>query len=269
MFFHRVDVFIPISPFGCPEREVFRALDLQTPHRVRVFPLRTPPLEPVYPTGDAVPLLPDGTVDFDRMADLVVVPTENRIETIARTRNEVHPFLRAMTDPADFIFFLDSDVVVQPGAFGPLLAALWEDPLLAAIGLDYNNESRAARTGGQDLFQSVLESGDPRISDAPQEDDPHVAMGAVMWRRKALETVTFRYSEKPRNANDEPLHYKCECQNACDDLRAGGWAIRYHPSVWAEHASARPSPPRGVDSAFALSRHMADVEAEAQEDAAG
>src|SRR5688572_30459632 len=52
----------------------------------------------------------------------------------------------------------------------------------------------------------------------------HVAMGATLFRREALEQVRFSWRGK-----------QCECQCCCDDLRRRHWAIDYYSSAKANH----------------------------------
>jgi hypothetical protein len=117
-----------------------------------------------------------------------------RKETIAAARNTVK---RLGNSP--LAFFLDRDVVLPPGVIPALASALEQNPRYGALGVDY---------------------GPPQPSPAP-----HVAMGAVLFRREVLERITFRTA--PR---------RCECQCCCDDLRALGYEIDYLPGWRAEHA---------------------------------
>ena len=118
---------------------------------------------------------------------------ESRVQTIARARNVV----KAQGD-APLAMFLDRDVILPPGALHALATALSADASYGALGIDYG-PLQTSRT-------------------------PHVAMGAVMFPRKALDRVTFRA---------EPG--RCECQCCCDDLRALGFKVEYLPGYRAGH----------------------------------
>ena len=98
-------------------------------------------------------------------------PGEDRIQTIARARNEAKT-----QGAAPYVLFLDRDVVLPPRgierlAFG--LALHWE---YGALGINYQ-------------------------SPAPSPAQ-HVAMGAVLFRRPVLEQIRFR---------TEPGRCECLC----------------------------------------------------------
>lgn len=120
-------------------------------------------------------------------------PGESRVETIARARNAVKQL-----GESPLAMFLDRDVVLPEGAIAALARALEADLALGAVGIDYG---------------------------PPQSSEPvHVAMGAVMFRREVLSSLSFRA--------EPPL---CECWCCCRDLRARGLRIEYLPGFRAEH----------------------------------
>ncbi|MEL6106946.1 MAG: glycosyltransferase [Planctomycetota bacterium] len=123
----------------------------------------------------------------------------NRWETIARGRN----FLKANAD-SPWVMFVDDDVALGPRCITRLIRRLQSDPALGAVGSDYNQES--ARPGW---------SG-------------HVGMGACLFRREALERITFRWEPK-----------RCECRCAATDLKALGYGIAYERTAPSKHLNHR------------------------------
>ena len=116
--------------------------------------------------------------------------------------------------------FVDDDVVLGRDCVAGLLQALQARVEFAAFAADYNQEMKAGR-------------GHP---DYPR----HVGMGATLFRRKPLESVTFRWEDR-----------KCECQCCCDDLRRAGYAIGYLPGAIAWHRpgpSKQPKGPNAIDA---------------------
>jgi hypothetical protein len=127
------------------------------------------------------------------------LPGESRVETIARARNLVKS-----RGNSDLALFLDRDVVLPDCGLEHLAAALEDSPAFGALGIDY---------------------GAPQTSPGP-----HVAMGALMFRRPVLEQLRIR---------SEPG--VCECECCCADLRAMGYQIDYLKGLRAEHLRARLS----------------------------
>jgi hypothetical protein len=122
----------------------------------------------------------------------------NRWETIARARNAGKRLGRA-----PWVLFLDDDVELAPGLVDLLRRGLLANPLYGALAADYRGEA----PGG-----------------VPTR---HVAMGATLFRRAALERITFRWSGT-----------RCECRCCCEDLRRLGYGIRYWPGARARHLPA-------------------------------
>jgi hypothetical protein len=122
----------------------------------------------------------------------------NRWETIARARNAGKRLGRA-----PWVLFLDDDVELAPGTVDLLRRALLANPQYGALAADYRGEA----AGG------VVTR--------------HVAMGATLFRRTALERITFRWSGQ-----------RCECRCCCEDLRRQGLGIRYWPGARARHLTA-------------------------------
>lgn len=166
-----------------------------------------PQIDVVVLTRDDSPLHPrvQRGIDAQRGVHLIVhrvigtrFPGDpNRWSAIARARNKGK---RCGTTP--WLMFLDDDVVLAPDCVRRLFDGLRERPLFAALGADYLHESRG------------------RIC------APHVAMGAVLFRRQALRLIKFRWS---RN--------HCECRCCCRDLRRQGLGIGYLPEARARHIS--------------------------------
>ena len=119
----------------------------------------------------------------------------NRWATIARGRNEAR---RLGSSP--YVMFLDDDVVLGENCVARLVEQLRHKPLFGALAADYRRESHV----GQGSW--------------------HVAMGATLFRRAAIQRISFRW---------EPA--KCECQCCCDDLRKLGMGISYEPRAVATH----------------------------------
>lgn len=133
--------------------------------------------------------------------------------TICRARNE-----GVAQTSAPWVMFVDDDVVLAPGCLQELVQALGSRPGHGALAADYLEES--TMTGPWTM------------------PDIHVALGATLFRRSALERIRFRW---------EPD--RCECQCCCDDLRRLGYAISYLPQARAYHdprlrtgAGESPSP---------------------------
>ena len=108
--------------------------------------------------------------------------------------------------------FLDDDVVMSPGCVAALLNELAKRPSYAALGADYLGEHRLGRMA------------------------PHVALGATLFRREALEQITFVWCGR-----------SCECQCCCDALRRLRWAIDYSVAARARHLTdedIRHGPPK-------------------------
>jgi hypothetical protein len=122
----------------------------------------------------------------------------NRWATIARGRNEARQI-----GAAGWLMFLDDDVVLGENCVATLVEQLDRRPVYGALAADYLNESHGGQCCG------------------------HVAMGATLFRRRALQSIRFRW---------EPN--KCECQCCCDDLRRLGIGIGYEPTARARHLSS-------------------------------
>ena len=118
-----------------------------------------------------------------------------RWEAIARARNA-----GKMRGNARWLMFLDDDVVLEPHCVATLVGELIRRTLYGALAADY----LAERCEGQIAR--------------------HVAMGATLFRREALEQIRFTWRAR-----------KCECQCCCDDLRLRHWGIDYCPTARAHH----------------------------------
>jgi hypothetical protein len=119
----------------------------------------------------------------------------NRWITIARARNEMKQRTKGQ-----WVMFLDDDVVLDPWCIANLLRSLKRGPSLGAIAADYLGESRSIHWDG------------------------HVAMGACLFRRNALDAIHFRSTPA-----------KCECWCCCYDLRSLGIGITYCDQANARH----------------------------------
>ena len=118
-----------------------------------------------------------------------------RWDAIARGRNE-----GKLRGNARWLMFLDDDVVLEPRCVAALVSELIRRPLYGALAADYLGERREGQIA------------------------PHVAMGATLFRREALEQIRFTW--RPR---------RCECQCCCDNLRQLHWGIDYCRSARARH----------------------------------
>jgi hypothetical protein len=105
-----------------------------------------------------------------------------------------------MRGNARWLMFLDDDVVLEPHCVATLVGELIRRTLYGALAADY----LAERCEGQIAR--------------------HVAMGATLFRREALEQIRFTWRAR-----------KCECQCCCDDLRRRHWGIDYCPTATAHH----------------------------------
>ena len=121
----------------------------------------------------------------------------NRMETIARSRNSAVSRARS-----PWLMFLDDDVALAPDCVARLHHGLASRPEYAGLGADYLGEANSSGSS------------------------PHVAMGATMFRRSALQRTRFRW---------EPQ--KCECLCCCEDLRSMGTRVEYLHTAKARHLS--------------------------------
>ena len=119
----------------------------------------------------------------------------NRWETIARARNALKS-----KGNAPWVMFVDDDVRLEPNCIATLVNELASSPALGAIAADYNDE---------------------RCNIAKQG---HVTMGACVFRREVLESMTFRSTQQ-----------MCECGCCCLDLRQKGIGITYSRHARATH----------------------------------
>jgi len=137
-----------------------------------------------------------------------------RLPAIVRARNE-----GKRRGNSQLLLFLDDDVVLTPDCVRLLLDGLRTRPDFAALAADYLNQS-----GGRINCE-------------------HVAMGATLFRRSALDQIQFRWADN-----------KCECLCCCSDLRRKRWGIGYLSQAQARHiAIAPPSPSANESPATAAS----------------
>jgi hypothetical protein len=140
----------------------------------------------------------------------------NRWDTIVRARNQGKQLGR---EP--WLMFLDDDVVLEENCMATLLTALRKHRYSAAVAADYLQEAATDRL------------------DVGWGPNPHVGMGATLFRRAALEWIEFRWQPG-----------QCECQCCCDDLRRQLWTIDYVPHARAWHRKgAAPEHPAPQHSA--------------------
>ena len=125
----------------------------------------------------------------------------NRFETI--TRAEPGTEFR----PGALVMLLDDDVVLAPDCIATLANALMRRPQFAALAADSAGEMNR----------------EWEHWDYPS----HVGMAAVLFRREALQSLTFRWEDDT-----------CECRCCCADLRAAGRAIGYLEAAKAWHLPA-------------------------------
>jgi hypothetical protein len=118
-----------------------------------------------------------------------------RWDAIVRARNQGKTL-----GASPWLMFLDDDVALEPGCVAALRDELLRRPVLGAVAADYLGERR--RDGS----------------------DEHVAMGATLFRRAALDEVRFRWRGR-----------RCECQCCCDALRRRRWGICYSGTARARH----------------------------------
>ncbi|EMI19486.1 Glycosyl transferase, family 2 domain protein [Rhodopirellula maiorica SM1] len=124
----------------------------------------------------------------------------NRWQTIARARNRIKQ--RAA---ADWVMFVDDDVLLDPQCIATLVHRLKCSPTLGAVAADYDLENQTSTNAG------------------------HVGMGACLFRGEVLETIQFRST-----AN------QCECACCCEDLRQQGIGITYCGIAKATHLGKTP-----------------------------
>ncbi len=168
---------------------------------------RRPTIDLAILTRDESPLSPAiaAAVQGQRGIDLRVhrvigkplATDANRVATIARARNQAVSRARS-----PWLMFLDDDVALAPDCVARLHHALASRPEYAGFAADYLGEANSCGSS------------------------PHVAMGATMFRRSALQRTRFRW---------EPD--KCECLCCCQDLRSMGSRVEYLPTAKAWHLS--------------------------------
>jgi hypothetical protein len=122
---------------------------------------------------------------------------QNRWSAIARARNT-----GKRRGTSAWLMFLDDDVVLAPNCVRALWDGLRTRPDFAALAADYLNESRGRMACS------------------------HIAMGATLFRRAALDLIEFRW-----------VSDKCECLCCCHDLRRRRMGIGYLPEARASHIS--------------------------------
>jgi hypothetical protein len=120
-----------------------------------------------------------------------------RWESIARGRN-----VGKRLGSSPWVMFVDDDVVLANDCIRRLVKRLQRRTIYAALSADYLGDCSRCSPGR------------------------HVAMGATLFRRSALDRIQFRWETK-----------KCECQCCCDDLRRLGYGIAYHRTACAVHLS--------------------------------
>jgi hypothetical protein len=166
-----------------------------------------PPIDLVVLTRDDSPLRPEVRNSIASQKDVRLTVhrivgrrsdrDQNRWSAIARARNE-----GKRRGTSAWLMFLDDDVVLAPDCVRVLWDGLRAQPDYAALAADYLNESHG------------------------QVACSHVAMGATLFRRAALDRITFRW-----------LSGKCECLCCCHDLRRKRMGIGYLPEARARHLS--------------------------------
>jgi hypothetical protein len=167
----------------------------------------TPNVDLVLLTRDDAPIHPDVKRGINRQVGVHI--TVHRVigearrndacrwDTIARARNKGRSL-----GSSPWVMFLDDDVVLEPTCVSQLVAGLKKRPVYGALAADYLDQSRRGQIA------------------------PHVAMGATLFRREALEKIRFTWRGD-----------RCECQCCCDLLRRLLWGIDYYPSAKARHLS--------------------------------
>jgi Glycosyl transferase family 2 len=144
-----------------------------------------------------------------REVGLALPGDRSRCDAIARARNQGRT-----RGTAEWLMFLDDDVVLDANCVSTLVGELRCRPVYAALAADYLGERVVGRASR------------------------HVAMGATLFRRAALRQVRFAARGN-----------RCECQCCCDDLRSRRWGIDY-----CETAAARHLPRREADTSRAVSQ---------------
>ncbi len=124
----------------------------------------------------------------------------------------------------ELVAFLDSDCVVPTG-WVPALAGHFDDPLVAAVAprivaVAGPGRSAAARYA---VARSPLDLGDRAGLVAPGAHVSYVPTAALVVRRAALGSG---FDEQLRYGEDVDLVWR---------LAAGGWRVRYEPTVRVEH----------------------------------
>ena len=113
----------------------------------------------------------------------------------AAARNCVRDMWRLNSNKSSLVFMADNDVVIPSEALQAMIKFLDQNPDFGAIGLEKNEA--------------------PLIPDTEATEPTHVNGGTTLWRSNLLQKIPYHFNDG------------CECQGACNDLRALGYRIGF------------------------------------------
>ena len=130
------------------------------------------------------------------------ISTQNDNNGAAGTRNRVKKF-----GETKYILAMDNDLILEKGSLSKMVSFLNEHPHFAAIGI---NKYRRPEGNGEGLISK------------------HVDSAPLLWRKEVLDKITYEF----RPVEDT---IQCECQSACDDVRALGYEIGFLTAITCDH----------------------------------
>lgn len=179
------------------------------------------------PEGANVVVIDDASSDGDAIA----AAADEFSATLVRLPINVGPAaarnagLARVTTP--YVAFVDSDVVLSPGAV-PRLLRHFHDPHVAMVGPRVSGTPGARWVTRYDAARSSLDLGPEPAQVAPQTRISWLPSACVVAR---VEAVAAGFDADLRVAEDVDLVWR---------LAAAGWRVRYDPAVHVSHES-RPS----------------------------
>ncbi len=200
---------------------------------------RTPPRYEVVVVDNASP---DGTADWlassavglrlvRNTTNLGFGPANNQGAALARGRH---------------LCFLNSDAVVRPGWFEPLVERLDADPTVSAVAPVLYNLDGSVQEAGSVLYAGMETQP---LHDPASRDVDYASAACLVVRRRGFEAVGGF------DAAYGKAYY--EDVDLCLALRAAGGRVVVEPRSHVTHAGGRSSPPARAIAMMQANRHIA------------